>query len=229
MTGRTVTWTEEWKANHKAACNSESFKDAHRESLLKRFDELRGSSANSPLEKLLHGALKRAGLSFTTQRRKLGKYVVDIELLQVSVIIEADGLVHRLERQQAKDAIRDADLTEAGYRVFRFDGTQINADPDACIQTVIEATGVTPDTEPIADVRRGGRGTDNPNWREGAQSEHTCTQCGAVFVQYGVNRSHKKTFCNNKCYGAWMKDHPELSPVLIRWAKHRAKTGGGIV
>lgn len=223
--GRKFVWSDERRESFKVGQNTPAAKEAHRAALLRRFEESRvtGPSAGSPLEALLHGALKRAGLSFTTQRRKLNRYVIDIELTQSPVIIEADGLTHRLERQKAKDVIRDAALTEAGYRVFRFDGTQINADPDACIRKVIEAVGLTPDTDPVFDIRRGGRGKDNPSYREGARTEHTCTQCGTVFVQYRVNRSHKKTFCTQKCYGAWMSAHPEQSPVHVRWAKHRAQ------
>jgi very-short-patch-repair endonuclease len=218
--GRSYTWTDERKAKHKAACNTPEFKEAHRVSLLKRFDELRGPSADSPLEKLLHGALKRAGLSFTTQRRKLGRYVVDIELLQAPIVIEADGLSHRLERRMALDKVRDAALVEAGYQVYRFNGTEINADPDACVRSVMDAAGLVPDTDPIAEIRRGGRGEDNPNWK-GAQTEHTCSGCGNTFVEHRANRTYKKKFCNQKCYGAWMRAHPEQSPVHARWKKHR--------
>lgn len=223
--GRTRIWSDEWRANHKAGCNRPEVVEAHRAALLLRFEEgrLTGSSQGSPLEALLHGALKRAGLSFTTQRRKLNKYVIDIELLQAPVIIEADGLRHRLERQQAKDATRDAALTEAGYRVHRFTGTEIGSDSDACIRRVIEAHGLTPDTDPVFDIRRGARGRDNAGWRSDAKVEHTCTQCGNVFVAYRVNRSYKRAFCAQKCYGAWMSAHPESNPVLARWAKHRAQ------
>lgn len=218
--GRSYTWTDERKAKHKAACNTPEFKEAHRVSLLKRFDELRGPSADSPLEAMLHGALKRAGLSFTTQSRKLDRYVVDIELLQAPVLIEADGLRHRLDRQQAIDAARDAALYEAGYQVFRFTGTEINADPDACIRSVIDAAGLTPDMDPIAEIRRGGKGKDNPNWK-GAQIEHTCSGCGETFVQQRANRTYTKKFCNQKCYGAWLKANPAANPVHTRWEKHR--------
>lgn len=223
--GRKVIWSQERREAHKLAQNTPEAKAAHRAALLRRFEEGRvtGPSQGSPLEQLLHGALERAGLSFTTQRRKLGRYVVDIELLQLPVIIEADGLTHLLERQQAKDAIRDAALMEAGVRVYRFNGSEINADPDACIRKVIDAEGLTPDTDPVFDIRRGGRGKDNPFYKEGARTGHTCTQCGTVFIQYRVNRKHQKTFCTQKCYGAWMSDHPELSPVHVRWAKHRAQ------
>lgn len=215
-------WTDEQRATHKAACNTPAFKDAHRLSLLKRFEEHRGSQSGSPLEALLHGALKRAGLSFTTQSRKLDRYVVDIELLQAPVIIEADGLLHGRPDARIRDAERDANLADAGYRVFRFTGTQINADPDRCIRSIVDSASLVPDTDPIADIRRAGRGPDNPNWR-GGQTEHVCSHCRVAFTQYRSNRINRKKFCNAKCYGAWMREHPEQSPVHIRWAKHRVK------
>lgn len=225
MRGREIEWSEEHRANHKRGCNRPEVIEKHRAALIKRLEEGRvtGPSQGSPLETLLHGALQRAGLSFATQRRKLDRYVVDIELLQAPVIIEADGLRHQLDRQKAKDIIRDAALTEAGYRVFRFTGTEINAGPDACIQRVVEAAGVTPESEPVASIRIGARGADNPNWRPESRYKYTCTHCGAVFEKYRQARSYKKTFCTQKCYGAWMSDHPEQSPVHARWNKHRAQ------
>lgn len=224
MKGRTIIWSQERRDAFRAAQNTSSAKAAHRAALLRRFEEGRviGPSQGSPLESLLHGALKRAGLSFITARRKLDRYVIDIELLQAPIIIEADGVGHQLERQKAKDTVRDAALTKAGYRVFRFTGTEINADPDACIRMVIEASGLTPDTDPTFRVRKAPRGPDNPNWN-GGEVRHTCTHCGCTFVAYRVNRAYKKTFCNQKCYGAWMSAHPESSPVHARWAKHRAQ------
>lgn len=220
MKGRKVEWSRERREAFVVAQNTPEAKAAHRAALLRRYDEGRvtGSSQGSPLEKLLHGALERAGLSFTTQRRKLDRYVVDIELIQASVIIEADGLRHQLERQKAKDAIRDTALTEAGYQVFRFTGTEINAGPDACIRKVIEAAGIGPEAEPAAVIRIGAHGEDNPNWRPASRSEFTCTHCGVKFTKYRQARSYSKTFCNQKCYGAWMSQHPEQSPVHVRWA-----------
>jgi len=136
------------------------------------------------------------------------------------VIIEADGLSHRLERRKALDAVRDAELADVGYKVFRFNGTQINADPDACVRSVADAVGLTPDTDPIADIRRSGRGKDNASWK-GAQIEHTCTGCGNVFVEHRTNRTYEKKFCTQKCYGVWMRKNPQSNPVHIRWKDHR--------
>ena len=201
-TGRKFVWTDERRANHKAATNTPTFKEAHRTSLLSRFDLLRSSATDSPLEKLLHAALNRAGVSFTTQQVKLGKYSVDIELLQTPVIIEADGFNHRLERQQVKDQIRDANLSQAGYRVFRFTGTEINADADGCVQSVMNATGVTADINPIADIRRQGKGPDNPNWR-GGKAKLECLHCHRPFESYRRNSK----FCNMECYTAHRREH----------------------
>lgn len=196
-TGRSFAWTEERRANHKKAVNTPQFKASHRASLLNRFDQLRGRSKNSPLEALLHAALNRAGVSYTTQRKKLDKYIVDIELLQAPVIIEADGLLHRLERRQTQDRLRDAELRDMGYHVFRFPGTQINANADACIQSVMQTVGIVPDAAPIADIRRQGSGSDNTNWR-GGKYPLTCQHCHAAFESY---RKEAK-YCNMKCYAA---------------------------
>ena len=204
-TGRKFVWTDERRANHKAATNTPTFKEAHRVSLLNRFDMLRGNATNSPLESLLHAALNRAGVSFTTQRKKLGKYVVDIEVIQKLVIIEADGLRHRLERQQALDVMRDTELAEIGYQVFRFSGTEINADADVCVRLVMDKAELTPDIDPIADIRRAGSGEDNPNWR-GGKNHYFCDFCGSDFEAYASCRTSDRTFCNQECWFAFRKD-----------------------
>lgn len=202
-------WTDERRAAHRAAVDRPEWRAKNRENLLKRLPTMRGPSANSPLERLLQAALIKAGLSFRTQVRKLDRYVVDIELLQAPIILEADGALHHLRKE--KDAQRDAELTEAGYRVFRFSGTRINADSEACVTEVMLACGLTPDTDPVADIRTGMKGPDNPNWNGGPQTL-PCAQCGKPVVKDAYNaRVMKKKFCNSQCYGEWMREHPEES------------------
>ena len=184
-----------------------------RENLLARLPLMRGPSANSPLEKLLQAALIKAGLSFSTQRVLLGRYCVDILLQQAPVILEADGALHHLHKEQ--DAERDAALAAAGYRVFRFTGSQINRGADKCVTTVIEACGLTPDTDPVADVRTGMMGPENPNW-QGGPVIVVCTQCGAETERNAYRTGEKKMFCNSSCYGAWLTDHPEQSNRTLR-------------
>src|SRR6185312_12417715 len=78
-------------------------------------------TANTPIERRLHDALMEVGIGFSTQRRVVGRYVVDILVNQAPVVIEADGVLHRIHPEaQARDAIRDAAHEAAGYRVFRF-------------------------------------------------------------------------------------------------------------
>ena len=201
-------WTTERREAHHVATHTPEFRAKSRENLLKRLPSMRGPSANSPLEKLLQAALMKAGLSFSTQRVLLGRYCVDILLQQAPVIIEADGAHHHLRK--AEDAERDANLSEAGYRVFRFTGSRINRGADLCVAEVIEACGLVPDTDPVADIRTGMMGPENPHWGGGPVTV-TCEQCGAETTRNAARLAQKKRFCNSKCYGAWLTDHPEAS------------------
>lgn len=201
-------WTDERRAAHRAAIDRPEWRAKMRENLLKRLPDMRGPSANSPLEKLLQAALLKTGISFSTQRVLLGRYCVDILVDQAPVIIEADGAHHHLRKEQ--DAERDAALAEAGYRVFRFTGTRINRDAMACVADVVAAVGLTPDTNPVADIRTGMMGPENPNWTGGPQAV-TCAHCGAETSRNVCRTMVKRTFCNSRCYGAWMSAHPEES------------------
>ena len=212
---RKVPWSDERRANHKAACNTPEFKESHRRALMER-PRTSGPSVNSPLEKLLHGALLRAGISFRTQTKMCDRYFVDIEVVQRPVVIEADGNWHKLPARIEADRIRDAAIRATGFDVYRFDGAAINADPDACIAEVIKTAGLIPDVEPTADIRRMNVGPDNPLWRGGMET-WTCEQCGNEFQNHQANRTFEKKFCSQECYGKWMSKHPEQNPVLTRW------------
>jgi hypothetical protein len=198
-------WTDERRAAHRVATSRPEFRARSRENLLKRLPSMRGPSANSPLEK--------AGLGFSTQRVLLGRYCVDILLQQALVILEADGAIHNLRKQQ--DAERDAALAEAGYRVFRFTGSQINRGADQCVAEVIGACGLTPDTDPVTDIRTGMMGPENPNWGGGPVTV-TCEQCGAQTTRNAFRTKQKRMFCDSACYGAWLTDHPEASNRRLR-------------
>ena len=206
-------WTDERRAAHRTAVDRPEWRAKNRENLLKRLPTMRGPSANSPLEKLLQAALMKTGLSFSTQRVLLGRYCVDILIDQAPVIIEADGALHHLRKKQ--DAERDAALTEAGYRVFRFDGSRINRDAMGCVAEVVTESGLTPDAEPVADIRTGMMGQENPNWTGGPQAV-TCAQCGAETSRNVYRTKVKRAFCNSECYGAWMSAHPEESNRRLR-------------
>lgn len=59
---------------------------------------------------------------------------------QLFLVVEADGYeFHQRTREQAtRDYGRDRDLQKRGYRVMRFTGSEIHADPVQCAQSVFE-------------------------------------------------------------------------------------------
>ena len=155
-------------------------------------------TVNTPIERRMQDALMVARIGFRTQRLLLGRYLVDILINQAPIVIEADGMIHTHPRNKAKDALRDAALREAGYRVFRFTGSEINTDATACVQRLIDACGLTPDEEPVYDIRTSFSGEDHPHWKGGKQ-EYTCAACGGKFLAQPKHREAELAYCSRKC------------------------------
>lgn len=167
-------------------------------------------TVNTPIERRMQDALMAIGVGFTTQSLLLDRYLVDIEIRQAPVLIEADGAVHRLAAIRAKDAMRDAALAAAGYRVFRFTGSEINQDATRCVQQVVDACSLIPDAEPVYEVRTRFAGPLHPNWK-GGLVEFTCAECSASFEKSWQHRQGARAFCNARCYGDWLRKHPETN------------------
>jgi very-short-patch-repair endonuclease len=215
-------WSPERRAAHKKACSTPEFAEKSRKNLLARLPRMRESPAiNSPIEQRMQDALMGAGIGFTTQSLLLEKYLVDIEIHQAPIVIEADGSQHTLRIQKAKDAERDAALTAAGYRVFRFTGSEINRDACDCVQRVIDAAGLVPDEEPVYEIRTRFSGELHPLWKGGAR-EFTCAYppCGAVFLAQPTHRKGSEAFCSRECAGRAKRGRPLT-------AEHRAAIGAG--
>jgi very-short-patch-repair endonuclease len=213
-------WSPERRAAHKAGCSTPEFAQKSREALLKRLPRMRGPATNTAIEKRMHDALRKAGIGFTAQSLLLERYLVDIEVHQAPIVIEADGAQHTLRDQKAKDAKRDADLIAAGYRVFRFTGSAINADAVACVQRVIDTCGLTPDEEPVYTIRTKFSGELHPLWK-GGKREYVCESCGKTFLAQPKHRTGKHVYCTKKCYGKG-KTGVKLGPMP---AEQRAKIG----
>ncbi len=171
---------------------------------------MRGPAVNTPIERRLHDALRVAGIGFTTQSLLLGKYLVDRELHQARIIIEADGAQHTLREQRLADAVRDAALSAAGYWVFRFTGSEINTDASKCVQRVIDACGLTADENPVFGIRTSFSGPSHPRWK-GGPAEFKCDQCGKPFTKARQHRTGSQKFCSQQRYGLWLHEHPEAS------------------
>jgi len=195
---------------------------------------------NTPIECRMQDALMVARIGFRTQRLLLGRYLVDILINQAPIVIEADGMIHTHPHNRARDARRDAALSEAGYRVFRFTGSEINTDATACVQRLIDACGLTPDAEPAYDIRTSFSGEDHPRWKGGKQ-EFTCEQCGETFLAQPTHRKGKHIYCGSKCAGdalvgteisaerkARISAVNKTRPRGPLSAEHKAKSGAGI-
>jgi len=193
--------SEAWREASRKHWDDPVWREEQRKKWLERLPTMIGPAANSPLERLLHRALRKAGISFSTQRRLLGRYCVDILITQRPVIIEADGNVHL--RQGDKDARRDADLRAAGYEVFRFTGKPICNDPDGCVQQVIDAAGLARDAEPVYDIRNGMSGPDSPTWK-GGKPEWICAVCGTKFRAW-LRNGKPRTTCSRECQAEWQR------------------------
>lgn len=215
-----TVWSAERREAHRRATSTPEFAAKARTATLARLSRVRESPAvNTAIERRLHDALKAAGIGFSTQSVLLGTYLVDITVHQAPIVIEADGAIHALPLQRARDAERDAALAAAGYRVFRFTGSEINAGAAACVQRLIATCGLVPDEEPVYDIRTSFAGVAHPNWKGGKQ-EFTCEACGATFLAQPKHRTGRHAYCSRRCAG-------EGNRGVLRSAEVRAKISAG--
>lgn len=68
---------------------------------------------------------------------KVGPYRVDFAIPDNKYYIELDGHdFHSSKEQRAYDAKRDRYLLSNGWKVIRFTGSEINADPSSCVDEI---------------------------------------------------------------------------------------------
>jgi very-short-patch-repair endonuclease len=203
------TWTPERRAAHRAATTDNPEWRAKNADHLRNTRGTRRPSVNPPSEMKLHEALKRARLSFETQASLLNRYCADALLHQAPIVIEVDGWSHKLRADS--DRQRDAAVTAAGYRVFRFTNEQVSADADGCVRQVATNCRLAPEDEPVAiirDYRTGMVREGNPNWDGGRLETRTCENCGTEFEAAPRNGGKPARFCKYECYWDWMRGRP---------------------
>ena len=110
-----------------------------------------------------------AGFKFTRQE-SVGPYVVDFICREARLIVEADGSQHA---DSPHDRMRDAWLTERGYRILRFWNAEIMANTACVLDTILAALPPSPrkrgeDAGPLA-----GSGVSPQGEGEGARSNET--------------------------------------------------------
>ncbi len=91
-------------------------------------------------ERILWRHLRDRQLSAFKFRRQvpLGGYVVDFACFESKVVVELDGSQHATKQGRATDAIRDALLAEAGFRVLRFWNRQVTKELPMVLETIYE-------------------------------------------------------------------------------------------
>lgn len=95
-----------------------------------------------------NGTVNPLAAEFVLQcQPKIGKYRADFVAgwsypeYPGRIIVECDGHAfhERTKEQAARDKLRDRELQRAGYKVFRFTGSEIYADAFLCATEVFEA------------------------------------------------------------------------------------------
>lgn len=197
--------SEAWREASRKHWDDPEWREEQRKKWLERLPAMQASrNGGSPLELMLHLALRKAGISFSTQRAILGRYVADILITQKPVVIEADGNMHLHAGARERDAQRDAAMRDDGYEVYRFPGKAIAADADGCIRQVIAAAGLTQDAEPVFDIRNGLMADANPRWK-GGKPEWICANCGATFRSWPRGYGKPCITCSRECQTEWQR------------------------
>jgi very-short-patch-repair endonuclease len=80
-------------------------------------------------------ALRQQGFHFRRQV-PIGRFIVDFACLKAGLIVEIDGGQHGFDANADNDRARDAVLADAGFQVLRFWNADVDADPDAVIDTI---------------------------------------------------------------------------------------------
>jgi len=109
---------------------------------LLRAEEVNDLYRISPIEERLYFLLREAGLEPERQfyvRESGAGHLLDMAVLCAdgNLDVECDGeLYHSGRERAAADRERDNSLTEAGWRILRFSGHEITADPERCVHRI---------------------------------------------------------------------------------------------
>jgi very-short-patch-repair endonuclease len=168
-----------------------------------------GVLAVSSTEALLNKAFRNLSISFSTQQLLLGDgtrknrgYAVDLLVLQRPVVVEADERYHQVQHEQrAWDEHRDKQLRAAGYEVFRFGEQEIGENADACARYVAEQAGLTPEENPVFEIRKAMSGPASATWK-GGKPGWDCATCGLHFHAYLRDGKPRMT-CSRECNRIW--------------------------
>jgi very-short-patch-repair endonuclease len=78
---------------------------------------------------------RKRGDHFRRQAPRKG-FIVDFVCLKHGLVVEIDGGQHDFQAHSAKDAQRDANLAQSGFRVLRFWNSDVDQNMDGVLQTI---------------------------------------------------------------------------------------------
>ena len=108
---------------------------SYNKSLVPLAQELRKSMTDEE-KRLWYDFLKK--LPYTTNRQKvIGNYIVDFFIASKRIVIEIDGLQHKLPENRQNDAKRDRDLTALGITVLRYTNKDIHQSFHAVCEDIL--------------------------------------------------------------------------------------------
>ena len=81
--------------------------------------------------------LRDIGFHFRRQA-PVDRYIVDFLCLKHRLIVEIDGGQHGFGAHVFRDALRDAALTELGFQVVRFWNSDVDANIDGVVETILD-------------------------------------------------------------------------------------------
>ena len=128
-------------------------------SIQQRAKELRQEL--TPAEKILWEALRNrqlGGLKFRRQH-PLGPFIADFYCAEKRLVVEIDGGIHNLQREQ--DQQRTRQFEEFGYRVIRFQNEEIETNIVLVLQEILDACNSPLPAWGEGPGVRAGRSTNN--------------------------------------------------------------------
>ncbi len=93
--------------------------------------------------------MKALGFHFRRQA-PIGRYIVDFVSFGSQVIVEADGGQHGMPEGARSDKARDEFLRSQGFRVLRFWNSDIDANLEGVMQSILNALSQPPPDRPSA-------------------------------------------------------------------------------
>jgi very-short-patch-repair endonuclease len=93
--------------------------------------------------------LKALGFHFRRQA-PIGRFIVDFVSFGSRLIVEADGGQHGMQESAQSDSARDEFLRSRGFRVLRFWNSEIDANLDGVMESVLSALKHPPPDRPSA-------------------------------------------------------------------------------